>query len=127
MTMMKFPLLLALLMALGCSDAGEDSAEDVGVVASTLPKDPTHAGGKCHVSFGPYTIIVAGTYASDGSCCGKALCTDGCGPGQKYVDVCIDCGADPDVQCGDGHHPVAHVQSAVLVLGAASQSFATAP
>jgi hypothetical protein len=114
MTRTKVSVLLLLISSFGCSTAGTDAAEDVGVVEKTLPKSPTQAGGKCHVSFGSYTIIVAGTYAADGSCCGKTLCSEGCAPGEKYIDVCIDCSADPDVQCGDGHHPVARTRAAVL-------------
>jgi hypothetical protein len=83
-------------------------------MASTLPKGPTPTAGKCHVSFGGYAIIVAGDYSADGSCCGKALCSDGCAPGQKYIDVCIDCSADAEIQCENGHLPVARVQAGAL-------------
>jgi hypothetical protein len=114
MTRTNVSLLLLLVSSLGCSAVGADEAEDVGVLASTLPKSPTPTSGKCHVSFGGYTIIVAGDYSADGSCCGKAQCTDGCAPGQKYIDVCIDCSADPDVQCENGHLPVARVQGMAL-------------
>jgi hypothetical protein len=110
---------LPLLGALACSaapDPVDAPTESVGAVESQLPKRPPQAGGACHVSFGPYTLIIAGTYDDNGQCCGKTLCTDGCAPGEKYIDVCIDCSADPDVQCGDGHHPVAltHLQLSAL-------------
>ena len=113
------PSCLALGLALwvgGCGAPNDDDVEDVDYLddevvdtaRNAMAKSIATAGGKCHVKFGGYVLVGAGTYSSSGECCGMTKCTDDC-DGKKYVEVCILCDAVVDVTCEDGHHPVARV------------------